>query len=84
MKTALGYNKKTHGWTERGRRLEIGRRRNRMGGNARKDALDRENRIEMILVLFRPITKLGGYYNYIAIIQTESSWKEAVSTQLES
>ena len=32
-----------------------------MKENARKDALDRENRIEIVLVLFRPITKLGEY-----------------------
>lgn len=39
-----------------------------MGGNVRKDVLDRENRIEMIFVFFRFIIKFGGYYNYIVII----------------
>lgn len=52
-----------------------------MQGN---DALDRENRIEMVFVLFRSIIKLGEYfiYNHTSRYYTESSWKEAASTKL--
>lgn len=52
-----------------GERERRRRRNQERQTDAKKDVLDSDNRVEMVFVIFRSITKLGENENHIPIIQ---------------